>query len=129
VTLEGALEGVLEAIPVSRPFKQVSREWKNEDTLVKVGGVTIGGRALVVIAGPCAVESYEQCVTVARAVKAGGAALLRGGAYKPRTSPYSFQGLGEEGLKILARVREEVGLPVVTGARSRRSGTARTTPT
>jgi 3-deoxy-7-phosphoheptulonate synthase len=111
-----SLDGVLEAIPVSRPFKQVSREWKAEDTVVDVGGVTIGGRALVVIAGPCAVESYEQCVTVARAVKEAGAALLRGGAYKPRTSPYSFQGLGEEGLRILARVREEVGLPVVTEA-------------
>jgi 3-deoxy-7-phosphoheptulonate synthase len=110
------LDGVMEAIRVSKPFKQVSREWKADDTVVNVSGVEIGGPGLVVIAGPCAVESYEQCVTIARAVKAAGATLLRGGAFKPRTSPYSFQGLGEEGLKILARVREDVGLPVVTEA-------------
>lgn len=114
--LLGSLEGVLEAIAVSKPFKQVSREWKSEDTVVEVGGVKIGGDALVLIAGPCAVESYEQCSEIARAVKKSGANLLRGGAFKPRTSPYSFQGLGEEGLKILARVREEVGIPVVTEA-------------
>ena len=114
-TLE-SLEGVLEAIRVSKPFKQVSREWKSEDTIVDVGGVRIGGPGLVVIAGPCAVESYEQCLTIARAVKAAGATLLRGGAFKPRTSPYSFQGLGEEGLTILSRVRKEVGIPVVTEA-------------
>jgi len=110
------MEGVLEAIPVSKPYKQVSREWREEDSLVRVGEVTFGGPALVVIAGPCAVESYEQCRTVARAVKDAGAHLLRGGAFKPRSSPYSFQGLGEAGLEILARVREEVGLPVVTEA-------------
>ena len=110
------LDGVMEAIRVSKPFKQVSREWKADDTVVNVSGVEIGGPGLVVIAGPCAVESYDQCVTIARAVKAAGATLLRGGAFKPRTSPYSFQGLGEEGLKILARVREDVGLPVVTEA-------------
>ena len=114
-TLE-SLDGVLEAIRVSKPFKQVSREWKSEDTIVDVAGVRIGGPALVVIAGPCAVESYEQCLTIARAVKAAGATLLRGGAYKPRTSPYSFQGLGEKGLEILSRVRKEVGIPVVTEA-------------
>jgi 3-deoxy-7-phosphoheptulonate synthase len=111
-----SLDGVLEAIPVSKPFKQVSREWKADNTVVDVGGVQIGGKALVVIAGPCAVESYEQCLTVAKAVKAAGASLLRGGAFKPRSSPYSFQGLGEEGLQILARVRQEVGIPVVTEA-------------
>jgi 3-deoxy-7-phosphoheptulonate synthase len=113
--IEG-LPGVLEAIPVSKPFKQVSREWRDEDTVVDVRGVTIGGPGIVVIAGPCAVENYEQMLTVALAVKAAGAHLLRGGAFKPRTSPYSFQGLGEPGLEILARVREETGLPVVTEA-------------
>jgi 3-deoxy-7-phosphoheptulonate synthase len=111
-----SLDGVLEAIPVSKPFKQVSREWREDDTVVDVAGVKIGGRALVVIAGPCAVESYEQCTAVAEQVKRAGAHLLRGGAFKPRTSPYSFQGLGEEGLRILARVRDEVGIPVVTEA-------------
>ncbi len=113
--LEG-LPGVMEAIPVSKPFKQVSREWRDQDTVVDVRGVRIGGEALAVVAGPCAVESYEQTLTVARAVKAAGAHILRGGAFKPRTSPYAFQGLGEEGLEILARVRDEVGLPVVTEA-------------
>ncbi len=111
-----SLPGVLEAIPVSKPFKQVSREWREGDTVVDVGGVRFGGRELAVIAGPCAVETYEQTLAVARAVKARGAHVLRGGAFKPRTSPYSFQGLGEEGLRILARVREEVGIPVVTEA-------------
>src|SRR5262245_56428413 len=111
-----SLDGVLEAIRVLKPCKQVSREWRAEESVVNVAGVPIGGRELVVMAGPCAVESYEQCVTIARAVKAAGATLLRGGAFKPRTSPYSFQGLGEEGLKILSRVRDEVGLPVVTEA-------------
>ena len=110
------LPGVLEVIRVSHPYKLVSREFKAEDTIVDVGGVKIGGRDLVVIAGPCSVESYEQTLRLARAVKASGAHLLRGGAYKPRTSPYSFQGLGTEGLEILARVRDEVGLPVVTEA-------------
>jgi 3-deoxy-7-phosphoheptulonate synthase len=111
-----ALDGVMEAIPVSKPFKQVSREWKEDDTIVDVAGVKIGGKDAVIIAGPCAVESYEQCREVAVAVKDGGACILRGGAFKPRTSPYSFQGLGEEGLRILARVRDEVGIPVVTEA-------------
>jgi len=110
------LDGVMEAIPVSKPFKQVSREWKAEDTVVEVGGVPIGGPGLVTIAGPCAVESYEQCLTIGKAVRDQGANLLRGGAFKPRTSPYSFQGLGEEGLEILAAVREKTGLPVVTEA-------------
>ena len=111
-----ALPGVLEVIPVSHGYKLVSREVKPDDTVVTIGGVSIGGEALAIVAGPCAVESLEQTLTVARGVKAGGAHILRGGAFKPRTSPYSFQGLGEEGLKILAAAREETGLPVVTEA-------------
>jgi len=92
----------------------VSRECKAEDTAIKVGPVTIGGGGFVVIAGPCSVESPEQLLTTARAVKDCGAGILRGGAYKPRTSPYSFQGLGEEGLRLLAQAREATGLPIVT---------------
>lgn len=111
-----SLPGVLEVIPVSHAYKLVSREVKNEDSVVKIGSVEVGGPRFVVVAGPCAVESREQTLTVAAAVKAGGAHLLRGGAFKPRTSPYSFQGLGEEGLKILAQAREATGLPVVTEA-------------
>jgi 3-deoxy-7-phosphoheptulonate synthase len=111
-----SLPGVLEVIPVSHAYKLVSREVKPDDTVVDVGGVKIGGHALAVVAGPCAVESLEQTLTVARAVRKAGAHILRGGAFKPRTSPYSFQGLGEEGLKILAAAREETGLPVVTEA-------------
>src|SRR5918994_3106609 len=111
-----SLPGVLEVIAVSHAYKLVSREVKPEDTVVDVGGVPVGGNALVVVAGPCAVESREQALTIARAVKAAGAHLLRGGAFKPRTSPYSFQGLGEEGLRFLADAREETGLPVVTEA-------------
>jgi 3-deoxy-7-phosphoheptulonate synthase len=111
-----SMPGVIEVIRVSHPFKLVSREFQPEDTVVQVGGVAIGGLGLVVMAGPCSVESYEQTVRIARRVKAAGAHILRGGAYKPRTSPYSFQGLGLEGLQILARVRDEVGLPVVTEA-------------
>ena len=110
------LPGVLEVIQVSHPYKLVSREFKPEDTVFEVGGVQIGGPDLFVIAGPCSVESYEQTLGIARSVKSAGAHMLRGGAYKPRTSPYSFQGLGKEGLEILARVREETGLPVVTEA-------------
>jgi 3-deoxy-7-phosphoheptulonate synthase len=111
-----SLPGVLEVIPVSHAYKLVSREVKPEETVVRVGGVSVGGPELVVMAGPCAVESREQTLTIARAVKAAGAHVLRGGAFKPRTSPYSFQGLGEEGLKILAEAREATGLPVVTEA-------------
>jgi 3-deoxy-7-phosphoheptulonate synthase len=111
-----ALPGVLEVIPVSHAYKLVSREVKPDDTVVTIGGVSIGGEGLAILAGPCAVESLEQTLTVARGVKEGGAHILRGGAFKPRTSPYSFQGLGEEGLKILAAAREETGLPVVTEA-------------
>ena len=111
-----SLDGVLEVIPVSHPYKLVSREFKASDTVVDVAGVKIGGSELAVIAGPCSVESYDQTLRIARSIKAAGAHILRGGAYKPRTSPYSFQGLGREGLEILARVREETGLPVVTEA-------------
>jgi 3-deoxy-7-phosphoheptulonate synthase len=108
------LPGVLEVLRVSHPYKLVSREFHPEDTIVSVGGVRVGGARVVVIAGPCAVESLEQTLAIAKEVKARGADLLRGGAYKPRTSPYAFQGLGEEGLKILAAAREATGLPVVT---------------
>jgi 3-deoxy-7-phosphoheptulonate synthase len=110
------MRGVQEVIRVTRPYKLVSREVKREDTHVHVGGVAIGGGNFAVIAGPCAVESEAQALKIAEKVKSAGAALYRGGAFKPRTSPYSFQGLGEEGLKILARVRREYGLPVVTEA-------------
>jgi 3-deoxy-7-phosphoheptulonate synthase len=110
------LPGVLEVIPVSHAYKLVSREVKAENTVVSIGGVRVGGPGLVLVAGPCAVESREQMLTVARMVRESGAQLLRGGAFKPRTSPYSFQGLAEEGLKILAEAREATGLPVVTEA-------------
>ena len=110
------LPGVSEAIRVSKPYKLVSREVRAENTVVQVHGIAVGGPGLVVIAGPCAVESREQALSTARAVKASGAQLFRGGAYKPRTSPYSFQGLGVEGLKILAEIREETGLGIVTEA-------------
>ncbi len=106
--------GVKDVVPVTRPYKLVSREVQQEDTIIRVGGVRIGNGSFTIIAGPCAIESQEQALEIAKAVKRSGAQLFRGGAYKPRTSPYSFQGLGEEGLKILARVREETGLPVVT---------------
>jgi 3-deoxy-7-phosphoheptulonate synthase len=110
------MPGVKELIPVTRPYKLVSREFQVEDSIINVGGVHIGNGNFNMIAGPCAIESEEQALTIARLVKAAGAQLFRGGAYKPRTSPYAFQGLGEEGLKILARVREETGMPVVTEA-------------
>ncbi len=108
------LPGVLEVIPVSAPYKLVSREAKRENTIVSVGGVPVGGGRLAIVAGPCAVETAEQALEIGRRVKAAGASLYRGGAFKPRTSPYSFQGLGLEGLRILARVREQTGLPIVT---------------
>ena len=110
------LPGVRDAIRVSQPFKLVSREVKAEDTVIDVGGVFIGGPRVAVIAGPCSVESEEQLLEAAQAVKRSGATFLRGGAYKPRTSPYEFQGLGEEGLKLLALARERTGLKVVTEA-------------
>ncbi len=110
------LAGVKEVIPVTKPYKLVSREVKPENTRIKVGDVVFGDGSIPVMAGPCAVESESQILAIARAVKACGAGLLRGGAFKPRTSPYSFQGLGEEGLKFLAKAREETGLPIVTEA-------------
>jgi 3-deoxy-7-phosphoheptulonate synthase len=108
--------GVKEVIQVTRPYKLVSREAKPDDTVVAVGGVDIGGNGVVVIGGPCAVESLDQTRAIAEGVKRAGGQLFRGGAYKPRTSPYSFQGLGEPGLEILARVRDEFDLPIVTEA-------------
>ncbi|HXM79633.1 MAG TPA: 3-deoxy-7-phosphoheptulonate synthase [Thermoanaerobaculia bacterium] len=108
------LPGVAEVIPVSAPYKLVSREAKRENSVVSVAGVPVGGPALAIVAGPCAVESERQALEVGHAVRAAGANLYRGGAFKPRTSPYSFQGLGLEGLKILAKVRAETGLPIVT---------------
>ena len=110
------LPGVKEAIAVTKPYKLVSRETQAEDTEVRVSNTIIGNGHFTTIAGPCAVESEEQALTIARAVKRAGAAMFRGGAFKPRTSPYAFQGLGLQGLKILAKVREETGLPVVTEA-------------
>jgi len=110
------LPGVRAAIPVTRPYKLVGREVRPEGSVVRVAGVEIGGPAFPVIAGPCAVESERMMIDTARALRSAGADLLRGGAYKPRSSPYAFQGLGEEGLRILARVRAETGLPVVTEA-------------
>jgi 3-deoxy-7-phosphoheptulonate synthase len=110
------LPGVADAIRVSQPFKLVSREVKEEDTVIDVGGVKLGGPEIAVMAGPCSVESREQILEAAHAVKASGAKLLRGGAFKPRTSPYEFQGLAEEGLKLLALAREQTGLKVVTEA-------------
>ncbi|MBN1693198.1 MAG: 3-deoxy-7-phosphoheptulonate synthase [Dehalococcoidales bacterium] len=111
-----ALEGVKEAIPVTRPYKLVSRETHQESTVITVGDVKIGGGEPVIMAGPCAVESEEQALAIARSVKKCGASIFRGGAFKPRTSPYSFQGIGEKGLKILEKVRQETGLYIVTEA-------------
>jgi 3-deoxy-7-phosphoheptulonate synthase len=108
-------EGVQEAVRISRPYKLAAREFHPHDTVVSVRGVPVGGDSpAVVIAGPCAVESEQQIVETARAVRAAGATMLRGGAFKPRSSPYTFRGLGERGLQLLALAREETGLPVVT---------------
>ena len=113
----GALPGVQEVIHVSKPYKQVSREWQEESTVVRLpGGVAIGGNEIVAIAGPCSVESEKQIIETARQVKDAGAVILRGGAFKPRSSPYSFQGLGRPGLALLAKAREETGLLVCTEA-------------
>jgi len=109
-----ALPGVERIVPVLRPFKLAGRDFKPENSAIIVDGQRVGDQGLTVIAGPCAVESEEQVLTTARQVKAAGATMLRGGAFKPRSSPYSFQGLKEEGLKILARARAETGLPIVT---------------
>jgi 3-deoxy-7-phosphoheptulonate synthase len=112
-----ALPGVAEIIHVSKPYKQVSREWKSDNTIVTIApGVSFGGSEIVIIAGPCSVESEEQIVAAARAVHDAGATALRGGAFKPRSSPYSFQGLGKPGLEMLALARQETGLPIVTEA-------------
>jgi len=111
-----ALDGVKETIAVTKPYKLVSRETHPEATVLTINGIQIGGGKLVVMAGPCAVESEEQALTIARFVKKCGAQVFRGGAFKPRTSPYSFQGLGEQGLMILEKVRQETGLLIVTEA-------------
>src|SRR5213595_181135 len=108
--------GVREVIRVSHAYKLVSREARPDDSVISVGGVDVGGNGIVVVGGPCAVESLDQTRAIAEGIKNGGGQLFRGGAYKPRTSPYSFQGLGERGLEILARVREEFDLPVITEA-------------
>ena len=111
------LEGVLELIPVTHPYKQVSREWQDEDTVISLpNGTKIGGLDLVLMAGPCSVENEREILDIAHRVKDVGATVLRGGAFKPRSSPYSFQGLGLQGLEFLARAREETGLAVVTEA-------------
>ncbi|HYL62224.1 MAG TPA: 3-deoxy-7-phosphoheptulonate synthase [Candidatus Methylomirabilis sp.] len=115
-----SLAGVVECIPVSKPYKLVSRDVKEEDTVLRIptpgGDVIVGGKKIAVVAGPCAVETEEQCLAIAEHVAKAGCKLFRGGAYKPRTSPYSFQGLGESGLKVLAKVRKAYGLGIVTEA-------------
>ncbi|MCH7990303.1 MAG: 3-deoxy-7-phosphoheptulonate synthase [Planctomycetes bacterium] len=110
-----AMPGVAEVVPILKPYKLAGREFQPDDSMIDVGfGVTIGGGSLGMIAGPCAIESEERLFEIARDVKKAGANILRGGAFKPRTSPYSFQGLGEEGLKILRRVGDELQMPVIT---------------
>ncbi len=115
-----SMPGVGECIPVSKPYKLVSRDAKEEDTILRIptpsGDVIVGGDHVALVAGPCAVETEEQCLAIAERVKKSGARLFRGGAYKPRTSPYSFQGLGEDGLKILSKVRATFGFGIVTEA-------------
>jgi 3-deoxy-7-phosphoheptulonate synthase len=111
-----ALDGVKETIRVTKPYKLVSRETHPQPTIITIGNVMIGGKKPVIMAGPCAIESEKQALTIASLVKQFGAQVFRGGAFKPRTSPYSFQGLGEEGLKILKKVREETGLLIITEA-------------
>jgi 3-deoxy-7-phosphoheptulonate synthase len=111
--LDGA-DGVEQVIPITKAYKMVSREFKPQSTVVNINGVAVGGKEFVVMAGPCAVENREQVLGAAHAVKKAGASILRGGAFKPRTSPYIFQGLGEEGLQILLAAKRETGLPIVT---------------
>jgi len=111
-----SLDGVKETIPVTKPYKLVSRETHPQSTVITIGDIKIGGEQPVIMAGPCAVENEEQALTIAQLVKQYGAQVFRGGAFKPRTSPYSFQGLGKEGLKILQKVRRETGLLIVTEA-------------
>jgi len=113
-----ALDGVEKTVPILKPFKLASREMHPPDTLVPLDGMKVGGPQIAIIAGPCSVESREQLLETAFAVKEAGAVALRGGAYKPRSSPYSFQGMGEKGLELLAEAREATGLPVVTEAMS-----------
>lgn len=113
-----ALDGVEKTIPILKPFKLASREMHPKDTLVPLNGMEVGSRKIAIIAGPCSVECREQILEVAHAVKEAGAVALRGGAFKPRTSPYSFQGLGEKGLELLAEARQATGLPIVTEAMS-----------
>ncbi|GAB4421720.1 MAG: 3-deoxy-7-phosphoheptulonate synthase [Anaerolineae bacterium] len=108
------MPGVQSVIPVSHPFKIASREYHPDDTLIPLNGIMVGGPDLAIIAGPCSVESREQIIEIAHAVREAGATALRGGAFKPRSSPYAFQGLGEEGLRYLAEAREATGLPIVT---------------
>jgi 3-deoxy-7-phosphoheptulonate synthase len=108
------MAGVERTVPILRPFKLTSRDFHPQDTIVKINGISVGDKQLVVMAGPCAVENADQLIETAHAVSKAGAHMLRGGAFKPRTSPYSFQGLGEEGLKILAAARRETDLPIVT---------------
>src|SRR5271157_2505050 len=115
-----SMPGVIECIPVTKPYKLVSRDVKEEDSIIKIptpsGDVLVGGPHIAMVAGPCAVETEEQCFTVAQQLQSTGVRLFRGGAYKPRTSPYSFQGLGLSGLKILSRVRKNYGFGIVTEA-------------
>jgi 3-deoxy-7-phosphoheptulonate synthase len=112
-----ALSGVQEIIHVTKPYKQVSREWKPDSTVIRLpGGLSVGGDEVIVMAGPCSVESERQILEAARAVREAGATVLRAGAFKPRSSPYSFQGLGRAGLKLLGRARAETGLLIVTEA-------------
>jgi 3-deoxy-7-phosphoheptulonate synthase len=111
--LDGA-PGVSQVVPILKPYKLASRQLRGEPTVIEIDGRRIGGEHFSLIAGPCTVESRDQTLTTARAVRAGGASLLRGGAYKPRTSPYAFQGLGQEGLRLLAEAKAETGLPIVT---------------
>jgi 3-deoxy-7-phosphoheptulonate synthase len=108
------LPGVSEVVRISKPYKMASREFHPDNSVVQVGNVTVGGPEPVIMAGPCSVEDEEQVVSTARAVKAAGATILRGGAFKPRTSPYSFRGMGLEGLKLLDLAKQETGLPIIT---------------
>jgi len=114
VSLIEELPGVDKVVPISKPYKLASREVKEEASIVDVAGVKFGGEDFIVIAGPCSVEREDQIVSAAIKVKEAGARMLRGGAFKPRTSPYSFKGLGEDGLRLLAKAREATGLPIVT---------------
>ena len=108
------MSGVGEVIRVSKPYKLAGRDFHPDDSIIKVGDVSIGGNEMVVMAGPCAVEDRQQILDTARTAKAAGARILRGGAFKPRSSPYSFRGLGEEGLRLLGDARDETGLPIIT---------------